>query len=310
MILVKQIKQLFRKIAKGTFWFKITVLTLIILIACVIANNNRPEGFVQKNKFEMKQGTDIYDDFYASIYNDLVFDKIKNEYEVGEIINTTHPTEHSLILDIGSGTGQHVAELNDKGYPTIGLDLSPGMIGQAKKKYPNLKFKNGNALEFMLYPAHSFTHVLCLYFTIYYIEDKQQFLKNCYDWLKPGGYFVLHLVNRNKFDPIINSADPLQIVSAQRYAKKRITNSLIKFKDFQYRGDFKLNKDNDIATFEEIFKDDKTKHIRQNVHKMYIPPQKHILSIAKELGFVLKGKIDLVPVQYEYQYLYVLYKPE
>ena len=24
----------------------------------------------------------------------------------------------------------------------------------------------------------------------------------------------------------------------------------------------------------------------------------------------LKGKIDLVPVQYEYQYLYVLYKPE
>ena len=26
--------------------------------------------------------------------------------------------------------------------------------------------------------------------------------------------------------------------------------------------------------------------------------------------YILKGKIDLVPVQYEYQYLYVLYKPE
>ena len=43
---------------------------------------------------------------------------------------------------------------------------------------------------------------------------------------------------------------------------------------------------------------------------MYMPTQRHILSIAKELGFILKGKIDLVPVQYEYQYLYVLYKPE
>jgi hypothetical protein len=135
-------------------------------------------------------------------------------------------------------------------------------------------------------------------------------LKNCYDWLRPGGYFVLHLVNRNKFDPILNSADPLQIVSAQKYAKKRITNSLIKFKDFQYRGDFKLNKEDNIATFEEIFKDDKTKHIRQNVHTMYMPTQRHILSIAKEMGFILKGKIDLVPVQYEYQYLYILYKPE
>ena len=188
------------------------------------------------------------------------------------------------------------------------MDLSPGMVGQAKKNYPNLKFKQGSALEFMLYPADSFTHVLCLYFTIYYIKNKKQFLTNCYDWLKPGGYLVLHLVNRNKFDPILNSADPLQVVSAQKYAKKRITNSLIKFKDFQYRGDFKLDKD--IATFEEIFKDDKTKHIRQNIHKMYMPTQRYILSIAKELGFILKGKIDLVPVQYEYQYLYVLYKPE
>jgi len=284
------------------------VITLLILLACVITNNPKREGFIQQRKFEMKQGPDVYDNFYASIYNDLVFDKIKNEYEVGEIINATHPTQQSLILDIGSGTGQHVAALNDKGYPTVGLDLSPGMVGQANKNYPTLKFKQGSALEFMLYPADSFTHVLCIYFTIYYIKNKKQFLTNCYDWLKPGGYLVLHLVNRNKFDPILNSADPLQVVSAQKYAKKRITNSLIKFKDFQYRGDFKLDKD--VATFEEIFKDDKTKHIRQNVHKMYMPTQRYILSIAKELGFILKGKIDLVPVQYEYQYLYVLYKPE
>jgi SAM-dependent methyltransferase len=308
--LVKNIRQLFKKFNNCSLWCKMAVITLIILLACVIANNNKPkrEGFVQQRKFEIKQGPDLYDDFYASIYNDLVFDKVKNEYEVGEIINTTHPTQQSLILDIGSGTGQHVAALNDQGYPTVGLDLSPGMVGQANKNYPNLKFKQGSALEFMLYPADSFTHVLCLYFTIYYIKNKKQFLTNCYDWLKPGGYLVLHLVNRNKFDPILNSADPLQVVSAQKYAKKRITNSLIKFKDFQYRGDFKLDKD--IATFEEIFKDDKTKHIRQNIHKMYMPTQRYILSIAKELGFILKGKIDLVPVQYEYQYLYVLYKPE
>ena len=304
--LVKNIRLLFKKFNKCSIWLKLVVMILIILIACI--STKKQEGFIQKRKFEMRQGPDVYDDFYASIYNDLVLDKIKNEYEVGEIINATHPTQQSLILDIGSGTGQHVAALNDQGYPTVGLDISPGMVSQAKKNYPNLKFKKGDALESMLYPTDSFTHIISVYFTIYYIKNKQQFLKNCYDWLKPGGYLVLHLVNRNKFDPILNSADPLQVVSAQKYAKKRITNSLIKFKDFQYRGDFKI--DNDIATFEEIFKDDKTKHIRQNIHKMYMPTQRHILSIAKELGFILKGKIDLVPVQYEYQYLYILYKPE
>ena len=310
--LVKNIRQLIKKFTKSSLWFKMTVVVLFILLLLVITNKYKPtkENFIQKKKFEMKVGPEIYDKFYASIYNDLVYDEVKNEYEVGEIINATHPTNQSLILDIGSGTGQHVAALNDAGYPTVGLDLSPSMVGIAKKKYPNLKFKQGSALEFMLYPADSFTHILCLYFTIYYIKDKSRFISNCFDWLKPGGYFVLHLVNRDKFDPILNTADPLQLVSAQRYAKKRITNSLIKFNDFKYRADFKLNKKNDTATFEEIFKDDKTKHIRQNIHKMYMQTQKHILSIAKENGFILLGKIDMVPVQYEYQYLYILQKPE
>jgi len=310
--LVKNIRQLIKNFTKSSLWFKMTLVVLFILLLLVITNKYKPtkENFIQKKKFEMKVGPEIYDKFYASIYNDLVYDKVKNEYEVGEIINATHPTNQSLILDIGSGTGQHVAALNDAGYPTVGLDLSPSMVGIAKKKYPNLKFKQGSALEFMLYPADSFTHILCLYFTIYYIKDKSRFIKNCFDWLKPGGYFILHLVNRDKFDPILNTADPLQLVSAQRYAKKRITNSLIKFNDFKYRADFKLNKKNDTATFEEIFKDDKTKHIRQNIHKMHMPTQKHILSIAKENGFILLGKIDMVPVQYEYQYLYILQKPE
>ena len=310
--LVKNIRHVIKQIRKCSPWCKMVIVTLFILMTIVVVNKYKPsrENFTQKRKFEMKQGPDIYDGFYADIYNDLVYDSIKNEYEIGEIINATHPTEQSYILDIGSGTGHHVAALNDKGFTTVGLDLSPDMIGVAKKKYPGLEFKSGNALEFMLYPANTFTQILCLYFTIYYIKDKKQFFQNCFDWLMPGGYLVLHLVNRDKFDPIINSADPLQMVSAQRYAKKRITNSLVKFKDFQYRGDFKIDNANNTATFEEIFKDDKSKHIRQNVHKMYIPTQKHILSIAKEMGFILKGKIDLVPVQYEYQYLYILYKPE
>ena len=41
-----------------------------------------------------------------------------------------------------------------------------------------------------------------------------------------------------------------------------------------------------------------------------MPTQKKILALAKQLGFILKGKADLVNVQYEYQYLYFLYKPE
>ena len=37
--------------------------------------------------------------------------------------------------------------------------------------------------------------------------------------------------------------------------------------------------------------------------------QKHILGLAKNIGFILQGKIDMVTAQYQNQYLYLLYKP-
>ena len=126
----------------------------------------------------------------------------------------------------------------------------------------------------------------------------------------PGGSLIIHLVNRDKFDPILNVADPLVWVSPQKYAKQRITSSLVKFKDFQYKANFEFDKVNNLAEFGETMKDDKTGNIRKNIHKLYMPTQKKILSMAKSVGFILKGKIDLINVQYEYQYLYILYKPQ
>ena len=100
------------------------------------------------------------------------------------------------------------------------------------------------------------------------------------------------------------------MVSAQKHAKKRITNSLVKFKDFQYKANFDLDKSQNLAAFNETLKDDKSGHVRQNKHILYMEPQKHVLSIAKNIGFILKGKIDMVSTQYHNQYLYLLYKPE
>ncbi len=67
--LVKQIRHLFKIFTKCSLWSKVAAITLTILIICVIVNTNKPkkEGFVQEKKFEMRQGPDIYDDFYAEM---------------------------------------------------------------------------------------------------------------------------------------------------------------------------------------------------------------------------------------------------
>jgi ubiquinone/menaquinone biosynthesis C-methylase UbiE len=62
-------------------------------------------------------------------------------------------------LDIGSGTGRHVKLLNKEGYKAEGLDKSKAMVKYAKTKYPELTFKQGDALEAMLYPQNSFSTI-------------------------------------------------------------------------------------------------------------------------------------------------------
>ena len=218
--------------------------------------------------------------------------------------------ENSSLIDLGCGRGHHVNYYNEKGIDTTGLDISPSMIKLAKQEYPECNFKVGDMLDSSNFQYGTSSHIICLYFTIYSIEDKVKFFKNCYDWLKPGGKLIIHLVNRDKFDPILNAANPLSLVNAQKYAKSRLTKSVVKFKDFLYKASFVPDNENDMAYFYETFKDDATKNTRKNEHILYMESQKDILTKAKSTGFIMQSKIDMVHCQYEYQYLYVLQKPE
>ena len=297
---------------KSSIAGKILLLSLLLILIVVIFkginSKKKREGFEQSDQFIFKTNNDIYDDFYSEIYDYLVFNNSKNQYEVGEIINKTTPTSQSVILDIGCGTGHHVAELGSKDLNVIGIDISPSMIEKAKEQFPQYKFEVADALDTDKFNFNSFTHILSLYFTIYYIKDKMKFFKNCFDWLMPGGYLILHLVNRDDFDPILPPGNPLMLVSPQRYAKQRITTTKVRFNDFSYSADFQLDKNKNIAKFIEKIKNDNGK-VRKNEHTLYMDSQKAILVMAQEAGFILEGQIDLIKVQYEYQYLYILIKP-
>jgi len=287
------------------------IILLLIAIAIFKPKNSGKEGFEQTNNFLFKAGNEIYDDFYSSIYDHLVFNGIKNEYEVGQIINKTTPSEESIILDIGSGTGHHVSLLNQKGLKVIGIDKSSAMVAQAQKNYPKLDFVQGDVLNATKFQAESFTHILCLYFTLYYIQDKAIFFNNCYNWLMPGGTLVVHIVNRDQFDPIVPPANPLLMLTPQRYAKKRITKSTVTFDDFKYDANFVLDNNTNNASFVETFKNKKNgKIFRKQDHKMYMESEEDVLEIAKSCGFIMTGKIDLIKSGYEYNYLYIFNRPE
>ncbi len=311
---MKSLKNMMNFYKKMTTVGKVLLFVALLLILVVFFNSpefnsrSNKEGYQQNDTFLFKKGPEIYDGFYATIYDQLVFNNLKDDYEITQIVNRTTPTSASVILDVGSGTGHHVAKMAEKGLNAMGIDNSQAMIQQAKEKYPQYDFKLGDVLDVNQYQNNSFTHIMCLYFTIYYFKNKETFFNNCMEWLMPGGYLILHLVDREKFDPILPPGNPLYIVSPQKYAKERITHTKITFNNFVYTSNFNLEAEKDIATFEEKFKFNDGK-VRKQEHLFYMEDSQDILTKAADAGFIVQGKIDLVRCAYPNQYLYILVKP-
>jgi SAM-dependent methyltransferase len=314
---IKSLKTLKNSFSKGTVWFKITLILTAFLIIILLVNKNTPikEGFAFDKKYIEKRGESLYDDFYVSVYDELVYSGLKNEFELGEILNKTSPTSSSKFLDVGSGTGHHVKQIKDKGFNVIGVDKSSAMVNFSKENYPDIVVKKDDVMNSMAFQSGEFTHITCLYFTIYYIKDKSTFFSNCMNWLKPGGYLILHLVDKDLFDPIIPSANPFIVYSPQKYTKERLKTSNVVFNNFTYKGQFDPRGSdmgvypNDFIIYREIFKDTSNGNVRENTHQLYMDSQKNIINKARTVGFIESAQVDMASCQYENQYLYILQKP-
>lgn len=312
-----QLRKTFRNgytsVNKLSIWAKALIIIILVLILFKQINNRpaRFEAFQTSDKLELREGNEVYDDFYANIYDSLTYVDTKNDFELKQVVKFTEPTSKSIVLDIGSGTGHHVNQFTELGITNAtGVDNSKSMVKKAKELNPKNKYVLGDVLNASLFKANEFTHITCFYFTLYYFSNKKAFFTNCFNWLMPGGHLIVHLVDKGMFDPILPPANPLLMVSPQRYAKKRITHSKIFFDEFKYSSDFEVNDDSDNATFVEKFttrKEDKL--FRKNKHKLFMEDLDDILVMARDVGFIEKEKIDMVRVTYEYQYLYVFQKP-
>jgi SAM-dependent methyltransferase len=63
--------------------------------------------------------------------------------------------------DIGCGSGREVAWLVANGFPAIGYDASAGLLGEARARYPGLRFEAAALPELREITDESFDNVLC-----------------------------------------------------------------------------------------------------------------------------------------------------
>lgn len=275
-------------------------------------NNNRQttEGFTQKEPFVLKRCQDAYDDFYAEVYDGINDIKNRNQDELMAIIKMTEPTsQYSRFLDIGSGTGYIVNALTKAGYTAYGIDKSTDMIEYANKFYPNIDIKRGDVVDPMSFEKGTFTHILCMNSTIYNIEDKTQFFRNCYTWLQPNAYLVVHLVEPDKFNLVAPDSIPYYSNLLQKLTptKGRTTDAMVEFYDFKYAASYRFpNHVNYPAqvTYTQTFTDRATNNVRQNEQILYMNTIDNIISIASKSGFIFKAKSEMKYDKHQYVYVF------
>jgi len=98
------------------------------------------------------------------------------------------------VADLGCGSGVFTNLLQQAGYRSTGLDLSPKLIGIARAKFPAVEFQEGD-VEHLPFASASLDGVL-LSGIVHHLPDCSRCAAEVFRVLRPGGRFVAFDPNR------------------------------------------------------------------------------------------------------------------
>jgi len=150
----------------------------------------------------MNQPFQTYSDYY-----DLLYSKKNYEKEVSYVKKLIDKNcfNSKLMLELGSGTGNHAVYFSKLNYEIYGIDLSKTMVDiSVSKNIPNTKFKVSDISNFQF--SVKFDVCISLFHVMSYLTDLDKLSKvfdNVYSSLKPGGIFIFDCWNKPavKIDP-------------------------------------------------------------------------------------------------------------
>lgn len=152
------------------------------------------EEYKKMSVDEFTKAAEKYESKHAGIY-----EMCKKDYP--DILEELENETFSDLLDAGCGPAPMISLLAEK-YPDghyTGLDLTPAMIEQAKKKnIPNAVFVVGDCENFP-FDENSFDAIICSN-CFHHYPNQQAFFDSVKRCLRPGGRLILRdVTSENKF---------------------------------------------------------------------------------------------------------------
>jgi SAM-dependent methyltransferase len=132
-------------------------------------------------------------DRVADVYADAIFDELKNKPFDRDLLTrfAAATAGRGRVYDMGCGPGQVARFLRDAGADVSGLDLSPGMIEQARRLNAGIEFREGNMLGLEM-PDASVAGITAFYAIVNLPAAlRPQAFREMARVLEPGGLLLL-----------------------------------------------------------------------------------------------------------------------
>jgi SAM-dependent methyltransferase len=154
------------------------------------------------------------DDAFSQFEHDG-WERVANKYDsvwasstrqfIPPLLDAVDVSEGMSVLDVGSGPGYVSAAAAERGAKPTGVDFSKEMIAIAKKKFPQVKFKEGDAQN-LPFADSTFDRVLAN-FALLHLADPERAFAEAQRVLKPGGKFGFTTWARKAENPFVKLVD-------------------------------------------------------------------------------------------------------
>lgn len=131
-------------------------------------------------------------ELFANRYDEIKEDPYRNCFvysrrRLNLLLDKFMPEDGSglKLLDVGCGTGYHLARYRERGFEIAGMDGSEEMLKQARVANPNIDFKQGD-VEAIPFEDANFDFVLCIE-VLRYLPDINPCVSEISRVLKPNG---------------------------------------------------------------------------------------------------------------------------
>jgi len=121
------------------------------------------------------------------------------------LLDAVEVSPEMSVLDVGCGPGYVSAAVSERGATSIGLDFSAEMIAIARKMFPSLQFREGDAQN-LPFSDSSFDRVLAN-FALLHLSNPERACGEACRVLKPGGKFAFTTWAKVLENPFVKLVD-------------------------------------------------------------------------------------------------------